>query len=64
MAGMGATDKRAIGGLLRCCLQSIDEAPDGKEGDVIGCRFHADQAEPQAKFADGAWRWVGPRRGS
>ena len=58
---MSAIDPRHIGGLLRCCLASIDDAPEGKEGDVIGCKYHSDPDEPVAKFSDGAWRWVGPR---
>jgi hypothetical protein len=55
-----------VGGLLRCCLASIGEY-EGEEvpGEtVIGCKYHADKNEPQARLAaDGVWEWVGPLGG-
>ena len=51
-----------IGGLMRCCLQSIAEY-NGAEvpgKTVIGCKYHEDKEEAQARIADdGVWEWVG-----
>jgi hypothetical protein len=56
------------GGLMRCCLASIDDYDGPQEiGTRIPCKYHADQ-EPVAEIvADKefgkAWRWVGPKEG-
>lgn len=48
------------GGLMRCCLASLDdyqvEKPDDKEdveGDVVPCKH----CSSSVIFRDGAWRW-------
>lgn len=48
-----------IGGLFRCCVQSIKEY-DGPEteGTTVACRAHP-QDGPQAVVEGGAWRWIG-----
>lgn len=51
------------GGLMRCCLQSLDDAmaaaPEPpKEGDTLHCRFHDDNGG--MIFRGGAWEWNQP----
>ena len=44
------------GGLLRCCVQTIEERPDEpepSEGDVMECKWCSDSVI----FRDGAWEW-------
>jgi hypothetical protein len=46
------------GGLLRCCLASLDEAmakatEPPKDGDRIKCQYH----DNWMIFRDGAWKW-------
>ena len=51
----------APGGLMRCCLQSLDDAI-GKakqrptEGDTLRCKWCSD--EFGMVFKGGAWRWA------
>lgn len=51
-----------IGGLLRCCIDSIGryDGPKVAGETVIGCGHHADPDTPTARIAaDGVWEWVG-----
>lgn len=48
------------GGLMRCCLATLDEHMQAaeeppKEGDVLPCKYHPD--DNSMIFTDGAWRW-------
>jgi len=57
------TVKVRHGGLMRCCLATIDEAmlaatEAPKEGDRMKCKYHDGQG---MVFHDGAWEWVGAR---
>ena len=56
---MADTDRIRIGGLMRCCIESIQAAPGGREGDVIPCKYHPQDGD-QARFTDGAWEWIRP----
>lgn len=54
------------GGLMRCCLASLDEYMDSLapnieplEGTTIGCRYHKDPNKAEMILQAGAWRWVG-----
>jgi hypothetical protein len=57
---VGDKDYIRQGGLMRCCSLSAQEAPDGQEGDVIGCAYHKDPEAPVMRFRDGAWEWIHP----
>ncbi len=51
------------GGLMRCCLQSLDEAmveatAPPKQGDTVRCKYCRDTYG--MIFHDGAWRWAAP----
>ncbi len=51
------------GGLMRCCLQSLDDAmvaasAQPKEGDTARCAYCDD--EYGMVFRDGAWQWAKP----
>lgn len=54
-----------IGGLMRCCLDSIDklaaESPDMMvpEGQRLQCR-HTEDPTHSIIYRDGAWRWNRP----
>lgn len=51
------------GGLMRCCLATLDdfmattEHPP-KEGDILHCAYHGDNGG--MIFRDGAWHWNRP----
>jgi len=50
-----------IGGLMRCCTHTIDEAMQEakdppKEGDLLRCQYCRD--ESGMRFHDGAWEWA------
>lgn len=52
------------GGLMRCCLQSLDDAmvattKPPKEGDKMRCQFCSD--EFGMVFRDGKWEWAAPK---
>ena len=54
-------DKVRIGGLYRCCLETLEESnPFGIEGDEISCVYCGDYM----RFNDGAWEWSGPWEGA
>ena len=44
-----------IGGVLRCCIASLDEYEEGpdEEGTVLPCNF----CSSALHVVDGAWRW-------
>lgn len=48
-----------IGGLMRCCLQTLDEhypnGPEAKaaEGEILSCKW----CSSSMIFHDGYWRW-------
>jgi len=53
------------GGLMRCCLATLDEAMEARtmppnDGDVIHCKYHADN--DGMIFRAGAWEWNQPER--
>lgn len=48
-----------IGGLMRCCIQTIVELDPDKEyidGTIIDCKFEAD-GNKQIVLKDGIWQW-------
>lgn len=54
-------DKIRIGGLMRCCLETLDERTEpGAEGDEQACKY----CSHSARFRDGAWEWNWPPVGS
>lgn len=53
-------DKVHTGGLMRCCIKSLDQDPlygKGKEGDQVNCKWCKDVIV----FKEGAWRWIGAK---
>lgn len=56
------TDGIRIGGLLRCCIATIEELyPDGParigvEGQLLQCNHHTEVVAPM-RFRNGAWEW-------
>ncbi len=51
-----------IGGLMRCCIATIENAEikkAPKEGDIMECQYCSDQMV----WKDGAWEWVRPKEG-
>lgn len=53
----------AIGGLMRCCLASIElwlaDGGTDAPGTALICAFEAPGVEASIVSRDGAWRWVG-----
>lgn len=58
------------GGLLRCCLISLDQEmmrrhrdgePLAVEGQTLPCVYHSDHTAPVVVYRDGCWQWVGSR---
>lgn len=52
------------GGLMRCCLASLDDAmvaaaDPPKDGDTVRCAY-CDDAYGMV-FTDGAWQWAKPQ---
>lgn len=55
------------GGLMRCCLQSLDNAmvkhdaqmTEPAEGDIVRCEWCSDEFGMVLK--NGSWRWARPR---
>lgn len=50
------------GGLMRCCLQTLDEHMAGvtlepEQGETLSCRFHEEQPNDEMIFDGGVWRW-------
>jgi hypothetical protein len=58
-----ATDKIRIGGLMRCCIETVwNLYPDGpaalaSEGQRLQCRYSADDPLHRMSFRAGAWEW-------
>lgn len=53
------------GGLMRCCLLSLDDAmvaaaEPPKEGDTLHCKYHESE-QPDMIFRNGGWEWNRPR---
>lgn len=51
------------GGLMRCCLASLDEAMAARteppaEGETLHCKYHDDNGG--MIFRNGAWEWNRP----
>lgn len=51
------------GGLMRCCLATLNEAMHEavdapQEGEVLPCKYHPE--DNSMIFRDGAWRWNRP----
>jgi hypothetical protein len=43
-----------IGGLMRCCLETIREYDKpGVEGDIVNCKY----CSSSMRFRDGVWEW-------
>jgi hypothetical protein len=61
-----AVDGVKIGGLLRCCLETLDgmysEGPARKatEGQRVQCKYASDSGHGWMVFSDGFWRWDQP----
>lgn len=57
----------AIGGLMRCCIATIDllaaESPDMDvtEGQIATCRYADGDPAHNMIYKNGAWRWDHPR---
>lgn len=52
------------GGLMRCCLHSLEDAmvkaeKPPQEGDTLKCAYCSD--EWGMVFRDGAWQWAAPK---
>jgi hypothetical protein len=45
---------------MRCCLETICEAPPGSEGDTLQCKYEPGDGD-KIRFTAGAWEWVHPR---
>ena len=43
-----------IGGLMRCCIATLEMMSGGNEGDIINCI----SCQSQMQVHDGAWEWV------
>ena len=57
------TDKIRVGGLMRCCTETIEGLyPDGpaqvaEEGQKLQCKYASDSPDHRMRFRDGAWEW-------
>jgi len=52
------------GGLMRCCLATLEEAmlnakEPPKEGDILACKYHP--KDNSMIFCDGGWEWNKPK---
>jgi hypothetical protein len=56
-------DTVRIGGLMRCCITTIDilyqENPGmaATEGQALQCQYAQDNPDHRMRFRDGAWEW-------
>lgn len=56
-------DRVHIGGLMRCCLDTIDDLyPDGpakvaREGQELHCKYAPDDDTHKMIFRHGCWQW-------
>lgn len=59
----GENDRVRIGGLMRCCTETIgDLYPDGPaqvaiEGQQLSCKYNPKMQNHRMIFHDGAWEW-------
>lgn len=54
---MNPADPIRMGGLMRCCIQTIREREQpGTEGETQPCRW----CTSTSRFRDGAWEWISP----
>ena len=61
---MSVKCKVRIGGLMRCCLASLDDYLDNSdtypsEGDLLACAYHPEK--PVMIFRADVWEWIGPQ---
>jgi len=61
---VSATYRVKHGGLMRCCLASLDDAMLANgctyaEGDTLGCKYHADPDLKVMVVRYGSWEWIG-----
>lgn len=55
--GEAMTKPIRIGGLMRCCIESLNDAPaEPAEGETFRCKWCHDEAG--MVFRDGAWQWA------
>jgi hypothetical protein len=60
---VSTTDKIRIGGLMRCCIATIDILYDENpgmavtEGQTLQCRYAPENPDHRIRFRDGAWEW-------
>lgn len=60
-------DGLRAGGLIRCCLKTLDELYPGgpariaAEGQKLQCRYMPDAPNHRMIFRDGAWEWDWPQ---
>jgi hypothetical protein len=48
-----------IGGLMRCCIQTIREHDQpGMEGVTLACRHDTGNRPATIRFRAGAWEWI------
>lgn len=52
-------DPVRIGGLFRCCVQSIREGQAGTDGEIRGCTV-GKGCDSHVIFRHGAWEWLRP----
>lgn len=45
---------------MRCCVESVLQAPVGEDGAVIQC-IYSDSNDHRTQFVNGAWEWTGHR---
>ena len=57
MQGLPSTRLIRPGGLMRCCVQTLNELPADRvdrEGEVLKCNY----CEGWMRFCKGAWEWM------
>jgi hypothetical protein len=52
-------DHVRIGGLFRCCIESIIRGQAGAEGEIRGCTV-GKGCDTHVVYRDGAWEWLRP----
>lgn len=55
-----SADPIRIGGLFRCCIESIRDGQPGVEGEIRGCTVGRGCGE-HVVFRDGVWEWLPDR---
>lgn len=60
---MSTSDKIRIGGLMRCCIETVNilyaENPGmaATEGQTLQCKYAPEDPDHRMRFRDGAWEW-------